>query len=88
MERAKRKAVVVGGSKEGKVDLMGLVPAKEPRPLRKTFGTSFTPLNVRLRECMNEHTHSGNMDVFQTLCLFAFEILRNKRMRMIKMIYP
>jgi len=46
-KRAKyKREVVTGDSKEGKVDLVGLVPAKELRPVRKTFSLSFIPLNI------------------------------------------
>lgn len=63
--------MVVGDSKEGKVDLVGLVPAKEPRPLRKTFGLPFTPLNVRSRGGMNGHKLTRSMNVSQTLFIIS-----------------
>jgi len=71
---------MAGDSKEGKVDLVGLVPAKEPRPLRKTLGFPFTSLNVRSRVM---DIYSLEMWMFFRHCslsLFEFKILR-KQMR-------
>lgn len=81
--------MVAGDSKEGKVDLVGLVSAKEPRPLRKTFGLLFTLLNIRSRRCMNGYILTLEVWMFLRNCslsLFKFEILRNKQMRTMKMI--
>lgn len=57
-------------------DLVGLVPAKEPRPLGKTFGLLFTPLNIRSRRCMNGYVLVLAVSFLRhcSLSLFEFEI--------------
>lgn len=63
--------MVAGDSKEGKVDLVGLVPAKEPRPLRKTLVLLFTLLNIRSPRCMNGHVFALEVRISQTVFIVS-----------------